>query len=128
MTTCKPCEHSTQHAWWGPDLLPAKSHCRSCHRSWASLREGHCTRCCGHFSDGRAFEAHLTEDGCVSPASVVRRDGRDRFVVRARRFGVVWALADYRDRARRPFGSDLGDDCDTGAEPDVEESFDVLAA
>jgi hypothetical protein len=33
----------------------------------------------------------------------MRRDGQPKFIIRERSFGPVWALADYRDKNRRPF-------------------------
>ena len=103
-TTCNICSFARIHKWWGPDLKPARSHCSDCHRSWASLTEGHCPTCCEHFANEKSFDAHLLEEsGCVAPATLVRRDGRPRLVLRERPFGGVWCTADYRDPARRPF-------------------------
>jgi hypothetical protein len=104
--TCNVCEYANKHAWWGPDLAPARSHCRDCHRSWASLTEGHCAMCCGHFANEKSFDAHLLEEsGCVDPGTLLRRDGRPRFILRERPFGKVWSVADYRDPSRRPFST-----------------------
>lgn len=60
--------------------------------------------CCRHFANEKSFEAHLLEEtGCVDPATLVRKDGRPRMILRERPFGGVWCVADYRDPARRPF-------------------------
>lgn len=99
-STCEPCAHAAKHAWWGPSLAPARSHCRDCHRSWASPREGHCTRCHAHFSDVRAFDYHMGEEGCSDPALAQRADGRPRLVLKERAFGGVWSVVDYRTHTR----------------------------
>ena len=59
--------------------------------------------CCAHFTNTKAFDAHLLEEGCQAPGSIMRRDGQPKFIIRERSFGPVWALADYRDKNRRPF-------------------------
>lgn len=58
---------------------------------------------------------------------MTRRDGRPRFVLRQRSFGAVWALIDYRDRARRPF-DDTADSADEVAELEDFDEGDVVAA
>ena len=101
--TCEICQYANKHAWWGPKLAPARSHCRKCCRSWASLNEGHCASCCRQFVNTKSFDAHLTEEACQDPAGIMRRDGKPKFIARDRHYGAVWAVADYRDRDRRPF-------------------------
>lgn len=59
--------------------------------------------CCRQFVNTKAFDAHLTEDACQDPSGINRADGRPRFIARDRQYGVVWAIADYRDKNRRPF-------------------------
>jgi hypothetical protein len=98
--SCVVCAHARKHSWWGPALAPAKSHCRDCHRSWASSREGHCTRCHAHFADVRAFDYHIGEGACNDPSSAARADGRPRLIAKERPFGVVWAVIDYRTHTR----------------------------
>jgi hypothetical protein len=59
--------------------------------------------CCRQFVNTKSFDAHLTEDACQDPAGIMRLDGKQKFIGRDRQYGVVWAIADYRDWARRPF-------------------------
>jgi len=113
--TCAPCEYAKIHHWWGPALAPARSHCARCHRSWASLIEGHCTICCAHFANVKAFDAHLTEEGCRPPASVIRRDGRPRLTTRETPYGTTWRIAFYGERP----DFNASDD-----EADVEDELD----
>lgn len=91
---CAPCIHACEHGWWG-DMGRAKSHCRKCHHSWASLREMHCVTCCAHFTNPDSCDAHLTEDGCRPPESIMRRDGRPKFTTIDRGNGPVYKLAFY---------------------------------
>ena len=95
---CSVCKHVDEHGWYGPSIKPARSHCRRCHRSWASLVEGHCTMCCEHFANVKAFDAHLLEEGCRPPAEVIRKDGRPRLTQRKGPFGITWRLAFYGTR------------------------------
>jgi len=114
MTTpdCPICAFADTHHWWGPDLAPARSHCRDCHRSWASLVEGHCPTCHEHFANVKAFDAHLLEDGCRPPVEVIRKDGRPRLTTRTTRYGVTWRVAFYGTRPEFAGAPDL-DDTDT---------------
>jgi hypothetical protein len=113
--SCSACTHAQEHGWWGP-IAPARSHCRKCHRGWASLKEGHCPRCCTHFATPAAFDAHLTTDSCADPSAVTRRDGRPRLICRQRSFGPVWALAYYGERPSHWGGgnTDIDTDLDAG--------------
>jgi hypothetical protein len=120
-SSCEVCDHARKHSWFGPKLAPARSHCRHCHRSWASLVEGHCTICCAHFANVKAFDAHLTEDGCRPPAEVIRKDGRPRLTTRTSRYGITWRLAFYGQRP--DFAPTDEDDTDdgTGEVDDTQE-------
>lgn len=93
---CAPCAHATENGWWGPALAPARTHCQNCHRSWRSLREGHCRACCRHFTHPKAFDGHTTEHGCVDPADVTDTKGRPRFKLMDRGTGPVWGLVNRR--------------------------------
>jgi len=93
---CRICSYCSENGWWGPDLAPAKTHCSRCHRSWASTVEGHCSICCAHFANVKAFDAHLLEaGGCTDPASITRKDGRPRLTTRETPYGVTYRLAFY---------------------------------
>jgi hypothetical protein len=92
---CEPCIHAMEHGWWG-DIAPARTHCRDCHRSWRSRIEGHCTLCHSHFFNPKAFDAHLTAEGCRPPATVARRDGQPRLHPVSTPYGELWRLVNYR--------------------------------
>jgi hypothetical protein len=94
---CTTCIYAAEHGWWGA-IAPARTHCRRCHRFWASLREAHCVRCCRQFASNAAADAHTLTEGCLDPATALRRDGRPKFVARERRFGPVWSVAYYGQR------------------------------
>lgn len=91
-TECGPCTHAREHGWWGPTLGSAVTHCRDCHRSWRSLREGHCATCCRHFADTAAHAAHLRDGECCDPATITRTDGSPRFKLVESPFGPLWDL------------------------------------
>jgi hypothetical protein len=93
--SCEACDHVREHGWLGHGR-PARSHCKDCHRDWNSLQEGHCARCCRHFANVSAFDAHLTRHGCTDPQQLARRDGRPRMRRKESRFGETWALVNYR--------------------------------
>jgi len=57
---CAICSYADVHGHW-PDMAPARTHCRGCHRSWARQRELHCGRCHAHFASAAAADAHLVE-------------------------------------------------------------------
>ena len=95
---CGPCLHAVEHGHWGALPGRARTHCVHCHRSWSSLRAAHCTVCCAHFVSAAAFDRHQ-RDGCLDPATAVRRDGRLLFTNRDREgTGAVWAIAFYGER------------------------------
>jgi hypothetical protein len=96
-TGCEICAYASQHGHW-PSSSPTRTHCRTCHRGWSSLREIHCVTCHRHFSSPSVLDYHLRTVGCVDPATVTRRDGRPRFVVRQRPHGETWYLAYYGER------------------------------
>lgn len=89
---CGPCSHAEAHGWWGATLGKARTHCRSCHRSWRSLREAHCAGCCRHFADPAAFDAHRVDGQCVAPETVTRRDGQPRYKVLDGPYGTTYDL------------------------------------
>ena len=71
--------------------------------------------CCAHFANVKSFDAHMTDDGCRPPESVIRRDGRPRLIVRQSPYGVTWRLAFYGQRPN--FDSQDGEaDLDEGSE------------
>lgn len=92
---CEACRHSHEHGWWGTGR-PGRSHCGDCHRYWNSLQEGHCPTCCRQFSNVAAFDAHLADQGCRDPETILRQDGRRKFTSRTGPFGETWALTNYR--------------------------------
>lgn len=75
------------------------SHCNTCHRSWARLRELHCCTCHQHFVSVQAADAHRCSantrvedlvseaDGCTPHATA------ERFLyARIDAFGLSWAV------------------------------------
>jgi hypothetical protein len=95
---CEPCKHAVLEGWWGPLPGGCRTHCSTCHRSWSSLREAHCTLCCRHFVSHKVADRHWGPDGCMDPATMLKRDGRPWFQARERPGGVTWALAFYGER------------------------------
>ena len=89
---CAPCAHATEHGWWGPTLGKARTHCRDCHRSWRSLREGHCAACCRHFADPEAHAVHRRDSECVDPATITKADGSARFKLVETPYGTMWDI------------------------------------
>lgn len=72
---CDPCDHAAEHGHWGQQ----GSHCRKCHRSWTSKKQGHCPTCCAHFGGPSLFDRHLLTRGCTDPATVTNKDGSPVF-------------------------------------------------
>lgn len=100
--TCVRCQHAKEHGWWGPGT---RSHCADCHRDWNGGTEAHCAVCCTHFASDRSFDAHLTEEGCRAPESMVRQDGRPKFVALPAENGKVTWRAPRYDNRPRPWGN-----------------------
>lgn len=97
---CAPCVHAAEHGWWG-DLGSDRTHCKRCHRSWASLREIHCVSCCRHFVNPAACDAHLSagDAPCVDPSDIRRKkDGEPKFEIVDRGKGPVFKLKFYGTR------------------------------
>jgi hypothetical protein len=95
---CVPCAYVAIHHQWGDTLAPGRSHCRDCHRTWASLIEGHCAVCHHHFANYPAFDAHFDGDEHVDPATVLRLNGKPKLTYRTTVFGKTWRLAFYGKR------------------------------
>lgn len=95
MTTCEPCAYSAINHSWGPSLAPFKTHCKKCHRSWRSLREGHCASCCAHFVNADISGYHFAGAKCTPPNEVKRRDGKARYAARETPQGDVFKVAYY---------------------------------
>ena len=116
---CSVCEYIRVNHWIGNSAAPGRSHCRVCHRTWASLIEAHCVVCHRHFSKYAAADAHVIDDQHVDPATVMRRDGRRRFTHRTTRFGVTWRLAFYGELP------DFDDDDDDRDDDTGDDDFDL---
>jgi hypothetical protein len=98
-TGCGPCTHAVEVGHWGPLPGQARTHCRDCHRSWASARAAHCAVCCAHFVSAAAFDRHQRHGSCLDPRTAERRDGKALFADRARDGAdAVWAIAFYGER------------------------------
>lgn len=98
---CAPCAHAVLHGWWGP-MGSNKTHCRRCHRSWASRLEMHCVTCHRHFANPKACDAHQPGSECQDPMEVLRADGQPKFVVLDHGRGPVFKLAFYGTRPTFP--------------------------
>lgn len=68
MGTCPTCSYADAHGWWGPDHQG--THCRDCHRSWASKAQAHCAVCCAHFTTDGVAELHWRSSRHVDPSQV----------------------------------------------------------
>lgn len=93
---CGRCQHADRHGWFGTTTY---THCRTCHLDWKRhTRQAHCTSCCAHFISPRAFDAHMTANGCVPPDTVHDAKGRPRFTTRTVGDVQVHTLVFYGER------------------------------
>jgi hypothetical protein len=84
----------------------AKAQCRKCGRAFRSLRECHCTTCCGvgrgHFVSVDAFDRHrvgpVDDRRCLDPATAIDEKGRPIFEAVETAWGISWR----RRRNRTP--------------------------
>ena len=87
-TACPTCSYADAHACWPPEH--EGTHCRTCHRSWTSKAQAHCTVCCAHFTSDSAADLHWRRGVHVDPEQVdglyLGRDG-------------VWSTSADRDPA-----------------------------
>ena len=94
MARCSICRHAEDFGSWPTDHRG--THCRVCHRSWASLKESHCMVCHQHFSADSVADLHepfCTSDTAATAEAMqnsVRKNGTPIFDTRDRQHGSVW--------------------------------------
>ena len=94
MARCSICRHAEDFGSWPTDHRG--THCRVCHRSWASLKESHCVVCHQHFSADSVADLHepfCTSDSAATAEAMqnaVRENGTPIFDTRDRQHGSVW--------------------------------------
>jgi len=65
---CPICAYADVHASWPPEHRG--THCSTCHRSWTSTAQAHCTVCCAHFTADSVAEKHWLRTQHQDPATV----------------------------------------------------------
>jgi hypothetical protein len=83
--TCPVCAFADAHAFWPPNH--PGTHCRGCHRSWASRSQAHCLRCHEQFASPGVADLHWTKRGHADPATVPKLERHDEAL------GPVWRTA-----------------------------------
>jgi hypothetical protein len=65
---CAVCAYADAHGSWPTDH--AGTHCRVCHRSWASTAQAHCTVCHAHFVANGVAGLHWRNGRHLDPSEV----------------------------------------------------------
>ena len=91
VVSCPVCAYADAHGSWPPGHIG--THCRGCHRSWASTAQAHCSKCHEQFASVGVADTHWTKRGHVHPATVPKLERHDEA------HGAVWRTATITPRS-----------------------------